>query len=136
MRKPVEYCAQTPPLKLSLRCSRASPPGYRGYDVGAQVAEDIYGPPSSRPKLAYPSLPPSAQSADGGANQLPISPKHAASVFAASLAIGAIHALWRARGGAPARSPVLPTATGKQAARVAAARGRMAAFVRDGPHHS
>ena len=111
------------------------PAGYRGYDVGAQVASDLYGPPRSRPKLDYPSLPPSAQSADGAAGQLPISPRHAASVFAAGLAIGAMHALWRARG-ATSRSGSLPAAAGKQASRVAAARGRAAAFVRDGPHHS
>ena len=67
--------------------------GYRGYDVGATIAHELYGPPGTPPpRLA--SLPPAVR--DGHAGFVP-TPRHAATVVAAGVAIGMAMSVLRTR---------------------------------------
>jgi len=77
--------------------------GYRGYDVGAQIAHEIYGKQHCSKGLAYPSLPASAQH-EGGTERLPIKPKHAASALAMGVLLGMVGAAFRGRGAGIARA--------------------------------
>ena len=55
--------------------------GYRGYDVGAEIASELYGaPPNAR---RFPSLPD-----DGEARSSPVSPTHALNVLGMGMALG------------------------------------------------
>jgi hypothetical protein len=55
--------------------------GYRGYDVGAAIATDLYGPPTN--PLRFPSLPADEQE---GSNPI-LTPKHALKVLAAGVLV-------------------------------------------------
>ncbi len=56
--------------------------GYRGYDVGAAIASDLYGPPSK--PLRFPSLPADEQD---GSKPL-VTPARALGVFGAGMLVG------------------------------------------------
>ena len=69
--------------------------GYRGYDVGAEIASELYGTPQARP---FPSLPEDEQRA----NKQPMSAGRVAAVLAAGVAIGVLGSLrGQRRGPAP-----------------------------------
>jgi hypothetical protein len=70
--------------------------GYRGYDVGASIAHELYGTPLSR----SPSLPASEQEGSSAlGSALDMSPRHALGVLASGVAIGVVASLMRGRAG-------------------------------------
>ena len=75
--------------------------GYRGYDVGAAIASELYGPPKHHQSRRYPSLP-----ADE-ATPL-VSPQHGIKILAAGVAVGIAGSLL---GGVLRRRPPPPKAT-------------------------
>ena len=75
--------------------------GYRGYDVGAEIASELYGTPQTRP---FPSLPDNEQTAS---SPIDISPRRVAGVLFAGIVLGALGSSLRGRRAVvPARKAV------------------------------
>ena len=75
--------------------------GYRGYDVGAEIASELYGTPQTRP---FPSLPDNEQAAS---SLIEISPRRVAGVLCAGIVLGALGSSLRGRRAVgPARKAV------------------------------